>query len=125
MSPYLYQVAGALSDVSETQQFYESALGCPILGLFDPPGLLFVGLGDARLSLQRGASPTTFYVWPAEFDSAIERLTDLGIQLEQAPHPIFEDARGQFGPMGETEWMAFCRDPSDNLVGLVTRRRVQ
>jgi len=35
---------------------------------------------------------------------------------------VFEDAFGQFGPPGETEWMAFCRDPSGNLVGLVTRR---
>ena len=122
MNPYLYQVAGALEDPEATAHFYDKVLGCPILGRFDPPGLLFVGLGTSRLMLQSGASPATLYVWPAAFDSTIAVLERAEVALEQTPQPVFEDAAGQFGPPGETEWMAFCRDPSGNLVGLVTRR---
>ena len=122
MNPYLYQVAGALEDAEDTAHFYGKVLGCPILGRFDPPGLLFVGLGASRLMLQSGASPVTVYVWPAAFDSVLADLERAGVALEQSSQPDFEDAAGQFGPPGETEWMAFCRDPSGNLVGLVTRR---
>jgi catechol 2,3-dioxygenase-like lactoylglutathione lyase family enzyme len=122
MNPYLYQVAGALEDAEDTAHFYGKVLGCPILGRFDPPGLLFVGLGASRLMLQSGASPATVYVWPAAFDSVLADLERAGVALEQSSQPVFEDAAGQFGPPGETEWMAFCRDPSGNLVGLVTRR---
>ncbi len=122
MNPYLYQVAGALEDAEDTAHFYGKVLGCPILGRFDPPGLLFVGLGASRLMLQSGASPVTVYVWPAAFDSVLADLERAGVALEQSSQPVFEDAAGQFGPPGETEWMAFCRDPSGNLVGLVTRR---
>jgi len=78
-------------------------LGCPVLGRIDPPGLLFVGLGTSRLTLQSGASPVTLYVWPAAFDSTIAVLERAEVALEQTPQPVFEDAAGQFGPPGETE----------------------
>ena len=35
---------------------------------------------------------------------------------------IYTDSEGYFGPSGETEWMAFVKDPSGNLVGLVERK---
>ncbi|MBW3614764.1 MAG: VOC family protein [Actinobacteria bacterium] len=38
------------------------------------------------------------------------------------PGLAFFDMAGVFGAMGEEEWMAFCRDPDGNLVGVASRR---
>jgi methylmalonyl-CoA/ethylmalonyl-CoA epimerase len=45
-----------------------------------------------------------------------------GVPLEGEPHVIYRDEAGTFGPAGSEEWMAFLRDPSGNLVGLVETR---
>jgi hypothetical protein len=44
------------------------------------------------------------------------------VPVEAEPHVIHTDTEGQFGAAGGEEWMAFVRDPDDNLVGLVERR---
>jgi hypothetical protein len=35
---------------------------------------------------------------------------------------FYRDDDGTFGPAGTEDWMAFCKDPSGNTIGLVERR---
>jgi methylmalonyl-CoA/ethylmalonyl-CoA epimerase len=57
-----------------------------------------------------------------DIHAALGRLRDANVPVEAEPHVIHTDTEGQFGAAGGEEWMAFVRDPDDNLVGLVERR---
>ena len=119
----LRQVAQRATDLDASVQFYGDVLGLRLLGRFDPPGLALLDLGDGtRLLLEAGATPATLYLGVDDVDAACADLTGRGVALESEPHLIHKDADGLFGPAGGEEWMAFVRDPSGNLVGLVQRR---
>jgi hypothetical protein len=45
------------------------------------------------------------------------------VTFDGPPHLVHRDEAGQFGDAGDEEWMAFFRDPDDNIVALVERRR--
>ncbi len=103
-------------------EFYRDVLGLRFIARFDPPGLAFFDIGGARLMLEAAAPPATLYFRVADLDGCYRRLRDLGVKLEQEPQLIHRDEDGVFGGMGEEEWMAFCRDPDGNLIGLASRR---
>jgi methylmalonyl-CoA/ethylmalonyl-CoA epimerase len=117
----LAQVAQHAEDLDRAAAFYERLLGSPPLARFDPPGLLFFGLGDGtRLLLERAASPALLYL---SVDDVVTRIEDLradGVVVETEPHVIFSHTDDTLGPAGSDEWMAFVRDSEGNLVGLVS-----
>jgi hypothetical protein len=45
------------------------------------------------------------------------------VTFDAAPHLLHRDDDGQFGNAGEEEWIAFFRDPDENVVALIERRR--
>jgi methylmalonyl-CoA/ethylmalonyl-CoA epimerase len=117
----LAQVAQHADDLDRAAAFYERLLGSPPLGRFDPPGLLFFGLGDAtRLLLEAGAPSALLYLHVSDVHSLVEQLRAEGVLVESEPQVVFSHTDDALGPAGTDEWMAFIRDSEGNLVGLVS-----
>ncbi len=119
----LHQVAQRSTDLPASTAFYERLLGSRPVASFDPPGLVFFALdGGSRLLLDRGAPSALIYLRVDDVRSTVEELRADGVPIATEPHVIFDDVDGTFGEPA-TEWMAFVRDPDDNLVGLASRHR--
>jgi methylmalonyl-CoA/ethylmalonyl-CoA epimerase len=117
----LAQVAQRAEDLDRAAAFYERLLESGPLARFDPPGLLFFGLGGGmRLLLERGAPSALLYLQVTDVRSRVEELRAEGVEIESEPHVIFTHPDGTLGPAGTDEWMAFIRDSEGNLVGLVS-----
>jgi methylmalonyl-CoA/ethylmalonyl-CoA epimerase len=117
----LAQVAQHADDLDRAAAFYERLLGRPPLARFDPPGLLFFGLGDGtRLLLETAASSAMLYLKVDDVPARIEQLRADGVVVEAEPHIIFSHTDDTLGPADSDEWMAFIRDSEGNLVGLVS-----
>lgn len=118
----LHQIAQRAEDLDRAVAFYRDVLGLPLMARFDPPGLAFFDLGNARLLLERGATAAVLYLEVDDVDAEVQTLADRGVELMDVPHLIHRDEDGTFGPVGTEEWMAFFRDSEGNPVGLVERR---
>lgn len=119
----LRQVAQHAEDLDRAVAFYQNTLGLRLLAVFDPPGLAFFDLDGVRLLIERGAPSALIYLDTDDIDAKVAELRTAGVTVETEPHVIFRDDEGTFGDPGVEEWMAFCRDSENNLVGLVERRR--
>lgn len=117
----LHQVAQHAEDLDRAADFYVSNLGGEALARFDPPGLLFLRLGAARLLLDRAAPSALLYLRVPDVRNEVERLRAAGVPIDTEAHLIHTDADGTFGPAGWQEWMAFIRDSEGNLVGLASQ----
>ena len=119
----LAQVAQHADDLDRAATFYERLLGTPPLARFEPPGLLFFGLGDGtRLLLEEAADSAMIYLTVDDVPTRIERLRADGVVVESEPHVIFSHTDDTLGPAGTDEWQAFLRDSEGNLIGLVEQR---
>jgi catechol 2,3-dioxygenase-like lactoylglutathione lyase family enzyme len=119
----LHQVALTATNLDHAVEFYRDVLGLKFMARFDPPGLAFFALsGGARLLLSVQASQATLYFIVPDIDAAVATLKKRGVSFLQPPHRVHRDEAGDFGKKGSEEWMAFLRDPSGNLIGLVERR---
>jgi methylmalonyl-CoA/ethylmalonyl-CoA epimerase len=114
------QIAVPVSDIDRSVAFYRDTLGMRFL-FQAPPGLGFFDCGGVRLMLdapakeQAGNSSVIYYKVP-DLQSAFERLRARGVQFEAAPHLIAK--------MPDHElWMAFFRDPDENLLALMSEVR--
>lgn len=116
----LLQVALKAQDLDAAEAFYGDLLGAEAAGRFDPPGLLFFRLGVVRLLLERGAPNGLVYLQVPDLETTVERLRAAGVKIESEPHLIFRHEDDSLGPAGHDERHAFIRDPSGNLVGLVS-----
>jgi methylmalonyl-CoA/ethylmalonyl-CoA epimerase len=119
----LHQVAQRTTDLDRSIAFYRDVLGIRFIARFDPPGLAFFDFGTTRLLLEHGASSATLYLGVPDIDAAYESLLARSVTFDGPPHLVHRDEAGQFGDAGDEEWMAFFRDPDDNIVALVERRR--
>lgn len=117
----LHQVAQHAEDLDRAADFYVKRLGGEVLARFDPPGLLFLRLGTARLLLDRAAPSALLYLRVPDVRVEIERLRAAGVEIHTEPHLLHTDEDGTFGPAGWQEWMAFIRDSEGNLVGLASQ----
>lgn len=117
----LHQVAQHAYDLDRAAAFYSSLLGKAPLARFDPPGLLFFDLGGTRLLLDKAAPSALLYLEVSDVRSSVEQLRAAGVEVMTEPHVVFTDTDGTFGPVGQTEWMAFVRDSEGNEVGLASR----
>ncbi len=117
----LHQVAQHADDLDRAVAFYTDTLGCELIARFEPPGLAFLRLGDARLLLERAAPSALIYLRVTDVRQSLDRLRADGVTVESEPHRIHLDADGAFGERGWEEWMAFVRDSEGNLVGLASR----
>jgi methylmalonyl-CoA/ethylmalonyl-CoA epimerase len=119
----LVQIAQHAEDLDRAARFYTELLGAGPVARYDPPGLVFFDLGGVRLLLDRAAPSALLYFPVPDIAAAIERLQAGGAVLDSEPHVIFTHEDSTLGPAGADEWMAFVRDPEDNLVGLVEHRQ--
>lgn len=115
------QIAITVSDVSQALKFYRDALGLNFL--FSPsPNLAFLAAGAVRLMLTtpQGAGTvgknSILYFKVTDIASAHATLVARGAKDERGPQMA---AR-----MPDHElWIAFVRDPDENLVGLMEEKR--
>ena len=119
----LHQVALLATNLDAAVEFYRGALGLRFIDRFEPPGLAFFNLGGGlRLLLSATASEATLYFRVDDINAAVRTLTRRGVSFLQKPAMVHRDDEGRLGKKGVEEWMAFFRDPSGNLLALVSQR---
>ena len=115
------QIALHVSDSDRAERFYRDTLGLPLLFRFGD--LCFFDCAGVRLLLEGGHEPrgpghATFciYLRTAAIDPVVGLLKSGGVYFEQEPHLVAK--------MPDHElWMAFFRDPDNNLLALMEERR--
>ena len=117
------QLAVNATDLNATVAFYRDVLQLPLLAEIDPPGLAFFQCGEVRLMLSVPTSPelqhpsSIIYFQVADLDSSFDMLKAAGAKIEREPRLM--------GVLGTREtWMAFFRDPSNNLLAFMSERDV-
>jgi catechol 2,3-dioxygenase-like lactoylglutathione lyase family enzyme len=119
----LHQIALTATNLDTAVEFYRDILGLKFVTRFDPPGLAFFTLGGGvRLMLSSTFSQATLYFLVDNVDDAVRELKKRGVSFLHPPAMLQRDDAGTFGKKGNEEWMAFFKDPSGNLLGLVERR---
>jgi catechol 2,3-dioxygenase-like lactoylglutathione lyase family enzyme len=108
-------------DLDATLAFWLDVLGMSVHARYDPPGIAFIMAGDVRLLFTDGMSAGTVYLDIAGLEAFHAEAKALGIPFTAPPALVHRHMEGQFGPAGESEWMAFLKDPAGNTVGLVER----
>ncbi len=119
----LHQVALLATDLDRSIAFYRDVLGLAYMDRYDPPGLAFFNLGGGtRLILSATSSKATLYFRVDDIDSAVAALAARGVFFLHKPTMIHRDDKGRLGKKGVEEWMAFFKDPSENVLALVAQR---
>ena len=123
----LHQVSLPVVDMQAAIRFYRDAIQLPLIAEYtEPVALAFFDIDGTRLMLETNldASGTNgvLYLYVEDLESAVSEVKALGYEFESDPQAIHHDAEGRFGKAGETEMMAFIRDPSGNLISLVERK---
>lgn len=120
----IHQVSLLCNDIAQSRKFYAELLGARFIAEFDPPGLLFFQFDSTRLLLDKNGKPGLLYIRVAEIDNMVNSLKALGVEFETEVQSVFKDDEGLFGQAGDTECMAFFKDPADNTLALVEQRLV-
>ena len=113
------QISISVADLDRSIKFYRDVLG--IQFLFQVPGqpaMAFFDCGGTRLYINQSeshahAGNSIIYF---KVDSAQDAANDLetqGVKIESAPHIIHQTE-------SYTLWMAFFRDPDDNLMAVMS-----
>ena len=122
----LHQIALPVADLASAVAFYRDVLGLKLIAEFDPPGLAFFDIAGTRLMLERVQGPAkaagTLYLRVDDVDASHRAMLARGVIFEHPPTAVHHDQSGQFGQPGETEWMAFLRDPAGYLIAIVSRK---
>ena len=115
------QIAVPVSDLDRSITFYRNVLGMQFL-FQAPPGLAFFDCNGVRLLLDVPAKQNSenyssiIYYKVSDIQSAFEILTSRGV--------IFEEKPGLVAKLPDHElWMAFFRDPDENLLALMSEVR--
>ncbi|TPJ39340.1 glyoxalase [Mesorhizobium sp. B2-5-13] len=108
-------------DLDATLAFWRDVLGMSVHARYDPPGIAFIMAGDVRLLFTDGIPAGTIYLDSVDLEAFHAEARAAGIPFTAPPMLVHRDTEGQFGPAGESEWMAFIKDPAGNTIGLVER----
>ncbi len=109
-------------DLNATLAFWREVLGLTVHSRFDPPGIAFIMAGETRLLFTDGVQPGTVYLDISGLEGFHAAAAASGVPFTAAPALVHHDKEGLFGPPGESEWMAFLKDPGGNTIGLVERK---
>jgi methylmalonyl-CoA/ethylmalonyl-CoA epimerase len=111
------QIAIAINDMPKAIAFYRDVLGLKFL--FEAgPNLAFFACGDVRLMLttlqgdSRDHRTSVIYYKVSDIQAATAPLQAQGIPLAQEPTMVAKMPDHHL-------WMAFLRDPDQNLIGLM------
>ncbi|MER9073646.1 glyoxalase [Mesorhizobium sp. M0904] len=108
-------------DLDATLAFWREVLGMNLHARFDPPGIAFIMAGDVRLLFTDGLPAGTVYLDISGLDEFHASARAAGVPFTAPPALVHCDTEGLFGQAGESEWMAFLKDPAGNTIGLVER----
>lgn len=108
-------------DLDATLAFWREVLGMSLHARFDPPGIAFILAGDVRLLFTDGLPAGTVYLDISGLEEFHASAKAAGIPFTAPPALVHRDTGGLFGQAGESEWMAFLKDPAGNTIGLVER----
>ena len=121
----IHQVSLICKDIAQSRKFYAEVLGAQFIAEFDPPGLLFFRFGSTRLLMDKNGKPGLLYIRVARIDQIVNSLQEKGVEFETEVQAVFKDDDGLFGKAGDTECMAFFKDPADNTLALVEQKLLQ
>ena len=121
----IHQVSLICKDIAQSRKFYAEVLGAQFIAEFDPPGLLFFRFGSTRLLMDKNGKPGLLYIRVARIDQMVNSLQEKGVEFETEVQAVFKDDDGLFGKAGDTECMAFFKDPADNTLALVEQKLLQ
>ena len=121
----IHQVSLICKDIAQSRKFYAEVLGAQFIAEFDPPGLLFFRFGSTRLLMDKNGKPGLLYIRVARIDQMVNSLQEKGVEFETEVQAVFKDDDGLFGKAGNTECMAFFKDPADNTLALVEQKLLQ
>ena len=111
------QIARSVGDIAAARLWYGEVLGLP--HLFSFGNLAFFDCDGIRLfvSAEEGQPhrASIIYFRVPDIDAAYRELQERGVPFEGAPHLIHRHASGV------EEWMAFFRDPDDNMLALMAQ----
>jgi methylmalonyl-CoA/ethylmalonyl-CoA epimerase len=113
------QIALTVTDLAEAKLFYGDTLGMKFL--FDAGKMAFYQCGDIRLMIGLSETPVTpvgtiLYFKVDELDAVCAALKGQGVELIQEAHLIAKMPDHDL-------WMAFVKDPSGNVLGLMSEVR--
>ena len=114
------QVALRIHDLDSTIEFYRDALGMKFL--FSTGTMAFFDCGGVRLMLTIPERPefdrpgSILYFKVNDIQAARTTLIDRGVQFVDEPHLIARLPDHEL-------WMTFFKDPSDNLLALMSEVR--
>jgi len=114
------QIAVPVSDIERATAFYRDVLGMRFL-FQAPPGLAFFDCDGVRLMLDqpaaaRAGNASILYYRVPDLQAAYDTLTGRGVVFETDPHLIAKLPDHEL-------WMAFFRDPDENLLALMSEVR--
>ncbi len=118
------QIALTVRDLAEAKRFYGETLGMKFL--FDAGAMAFYQCGDIRLLIGQAENPVTLeggsgagtilYFRVEEIEAVCAALKGQGVELVQDAHLIAKMPDHDL-------WMAFLKDPSGNVLGLMSEVR--
>ncbi len=120
MLSQLSQIAMNVADLDVAVAFYRDILQLPFL--FQFPGLAFFNCGGVRLMLSKpeGAEHpsgnSVLYFKVADIQAETQALLSRGVRFEGEPHLVAKLPDHDL-------WMAFFRDPDQNLLALMSEIR--
>lgn len=117
----IQQIALVQHDVDRAVPFYRDGLGLPLQ--FAMAGMAFFDAGGVRLMLSKPSSAevdhknSILYFEVADCRAAYDALKARGVPFDDEPHLVGKTATQEL-------WMAFCRDPEGNLIGISEARAI-
>jgi methylmalonyl-CoA/ethylmalonyl-CoA epimerase len=115
------QIAVPVNDVDRAIAFYQDVLGMKFL-FKAPPGLGFFDCNGVRLLVEETPEDSIvkysniIYFKVDDIQEAYNQLEDRNLVFEQKPHLVAKMPDHDL-------WMAFFRDPDDNLLALMCEVR--
>jgi predicted enzyme related to lactoylglutathione lyase len=101
--------------------FYRDGLGLTLQ--FAMAGMAFFDAGGVRLMLSKPSSPevdhknSILYFEVPDIQAAHAALSARGVPFDSDPHLVGKTASHEM-------WMAFCRDPEGNIIGVSEARPI-
>jgi methylmalonyl-CoA/ethylmalonyl-CoA epimerase len=114
----LAQVGVSVQDLDLMTAFYRDRIGLPFL-FAAPPTMSFFDLGGVRLMLSlpepghEDRHASILYLEVADIAAAHAALAARGVPFEGRPHVVHRYPGGEL-------WMAFFRDPEENVLALLS-----
>jgi len=115
----LGQISLTVTNLERSKEFYRDRVGLPLL--FEVPNLAFFDCGGVRvmMTLPEGDDPpsnSVLYFLVPDIDAKYGEMKANGVEFVRDPHLLAK--------MPDHElWMAFFRDPDQNLMALMSEKR--